>query len=1581
MAAAGRIARRVAAAVLGIIAAIVLVVIVAVLVVTVTEPGHALIRTLALRAVRGAGAIHGIVRIGDIDGDLLDHLAIRGLTITDSSGAPFLSVRQASLHYSILDLARKRLDFDHVVLDHPVVVLVESPDSVWNYKRIFVSSSQPTDTTARGFGSWIALTDVRVIDGDVTVRTPWRPDSSLRGPARDSAIRAALSPDSRLAVSITPEGGYQKTVAVHALSAAMPRLRLADPADHTKLVDVASLSAALAVFRPPEATVRDVTGTFYLGTDSLWWPRMTVDLPASRVSGRGRYSLGSGDMALALRADSLALADLRFVDPTLPSDGGIRADVGVTWRRGGKEQEYTVDRLALHTGGATATGEIGVTRSDTLAFHDTDLRVSGLDTRLIHQLQPTMHLPREGTIAGHARVAGGLHALTLDADVTFDDRSAGRSRVTATGEVGLGNGFEGRHLTVTLAPLQVALARAALPSLPLGGTITGRATVDGSTRDSMRAQADLVHQEDSAVTHLVAAGDVAFAPAPPAPAAPTDRPVRVRVVAAGAGDADSTASGTGAAGASRFRPERVNISAALEPADLGVLGRFMPAAKLHGRASGTIQVAGPMRDLAIHSRFIVVGAPDSSGLAIDGHADLASSVPGYDLRAAARRFDLRSVSAAGPPATVTATVTARGHGITPATMDATLAADIGASAIDSVSVDTVRLRATARGGELTVDTAHLRALATTADIAGNLGLVAGRTGTLTYRIAIDSLHAFRRFLPPDTSRITPRPQEVAAAIARARADSARRAASGDVLRALSDQPPPTLQVDTPRALRRDSLAGHALATGTIRGDLHAFDLSGQLLADSIVAMGSIARRGRILYHWSGGPSPASPIAATVELDTATDSGFDFDSLDARVTYRRPDGTLRIVVVEDPLRAYAINALYRFSPTEKRLSYDTLTFRFDTTVWRAPHPGAVDWSPAGLTVNRVELVNGRRGRIFVDGRLATRRDSAAHLTAQVRELDLATIASIAESDLPITGRLSLDADLRGSTEDPQLHGAMTVASALVRDTPLPNVFVSYAYDTATLVTHLELAPKGAPAAPFAVGDATVPINLSAGATGARLLDRPLRGLVRIDSLPLDAVPQFVSSVRDVAGRVHGRITLAGTTAHPAPHGTLAIDDGSATLVETGTALRDLVGRMHLTRDSVVIDSLVARTPSTGGRLRVAGSLDRSDPAVPVINATVRANDARVLSTKARGRVDVDADLTVAGPLTVPYIYGGTTVRSAVLYLAPASGKDIVDLSQPIVYHVADTTNAAVRRVISAPTSMLSRMIMDVDFTILQDSWVRNESGNVEAHTDGPLTVHIDRAQHAVVVNGAISTDLGEYSFLGKRFSISKGTATFAGTPNLNPSIQASGEYDVPVPGREAIAIQIQITGTIDSLRLALSSNAEPPIPQSDLLSYLAFSRPSSGLTQSTQSSSLTTATSGGGVISTASTFVANQLAGEAVSVLTSQLKGNLARALDADVLDITTTNNYVDISQQRNGAAAFIQNTALEFGKYFTPQTFVSLQASAAPGGRVIHRVGRELSLQLSGQPLYLLGQPTLATNTSTPLTGVFGLTLARSWRF
>jgi translocation and assembly module TamB len=686
------------------------------------------------------------------------------------------------------------------------------------------------------------------------------------------------------------------------------------------------------------------------------------------------------------------------------------------------------------------------------------------------------------------------------------------------------------------------------------------------------------------------------------------------------------------------------------------------------------------------------------------------------------------------------------------------------------------------------------------------------------------------------------------------------------------------------------------------------------------------------------------------------------------------------VYQDSLRDYRLNSQFHYTPTDRQLRYDSLAFRFDTTIWTAPHSGSVEWTPDRVAVHQFELTSGPSGRVLVDGVFPLKAGIPATLRATVHDLDVGDVRTLVESDLPLYGRLSMQADLSGSADAPHLQGNASLANARVRASPLPDAVVTFGYDTATFRAHAQLAPSGAPGVPFAQAEATVPIRIVLGSTETSLREGALEGDILLDSLPVDVVPEFVSALRDMGGKVSGHVTIGGTLGRPTFQGRLAIDRGSATVVATGTALRDVTARAHTSGDSITLVSLVARTPATGGRIRLAGSLDRSDPAVSVLGFDLTSNNARAVDTRDLGHVEIDSHLTLSGPLSSPFLYGDATIHNTVYYLPISNGKRLVDINDPTAYVVANPNNPNNKEVIPVTAAYLARARMTVSMNIQRNSWVRSPLANIDVYTADPLTLRIDRTNRAVVVEGTVSTDRGEYTFLSKRFEITKGTATFKGTPTINPDLQGSGGYQVPVPGRQPIAIQFIIAGKADSLRLTVSSNAQPPVSQSTLLSYLAFSSPTIGISQQTQSSSLTGTGNSGNVVGTASNFVQAQLTSTAIGVLAAEGSGALGRAVGADVLNITTGNLYTDIGQHSE-AATILQTTQIEYGKYVTPDTYIALQASVAPGGRVVHQVGNNLNLSVSLEPLYLLGPATLSESTNTPLTGAFGLTLVRTWRF
>ncbi|HEX6535471.1 MAG TPA: translocation/assembly module TamB domain-containing protein [Gemmatimonadaceae bacterium] len=1516
---------------LGVLAAILVVVLLAILVFTNTSWGRERVRRFAVKALNESA--HGIVRVGNVRGNLLSGIVLSDLSITDSAGNPFLAVDRARAQYAVRTFLSKKIVLTSLALEHPVVVLNHPPGGEWNFERIFPTKpKQPNQPP--GFGSWITLDNVRITDGRVVVRMPWAPSDSLRAAERDSVIRAALGGDTRARVERVA-GGFQTVMDYRDIQASLPHIRLADPDSGSRLIRVAALRMTALPFRPPAAEIRGLRGDFHLDGDSLWFRALAVSLPHSRMRGDGTYLLGPGDMRLSLRAAPVALGDIRFMYPSLPSSG--RGSLGLTMLYRAKgESDYQVRDAHVTIDSASLDGSVGIstgTGDGPIRVHDTSLRFARVDTRLIEQLAPRLKSPRRGTLSGRATLSGTPTAMRVDADVAFDAARGGTSHVVAVGGVGVGEGVRLDDLRLRLEPLQVDLARAVSPSLPVRGTITGTVRVDGSTLGRLVASADLVHRDRGAVSRV---------------------------------------SGRGTA---TLRGRKwVDADIRLAPLSLVTAGRFAPALRLHGTAAGRLRVTGALSMLRVNGDLRL---PDGGTLVANGWADVESPVKRYDVGTELRLFDLRSVTERGPRTSVTAVARATGYGTKPATMRATFAADVSRSSVDSIPFDTLHVRVAVGDGMARIDSMSFTAPTVRARANGTFGLAPGRHGTLTYAVEIDSLSSLRRLLPVDTGAVPPRPGRVAAALARARADSARTAEATAVERAATGAPAPVLHVDSVRAIARDSVAGAVYTAGTVRGGLDGFDVRGRLAARAVVARGSAVKRARVEYAWNDARTPGSAIAVGLALDTVVAAGFALDSVEVRAAYRKPSATVQMAIYQDTAASYDLNSEIVLHPGRSELRLREVALRFDTTRWVSARSATVRWGENGVAIDTLDLRRGSAGRIFLNGAIPKRGDADVEL--EITGLDVANVVGLLQGDIVARGMLTASARLTGTRERPRLRAAASLTNASYRGAPLPAVRATVAYADTRLTASADL--RRGMGLPLATIRADVPVNLAfAGVTGSRLLDRAMRVDFRADSLPLDALPKFTDAVADVRGRVIGLVAARGTPRHPSLAGRLAVDFASFRIVPMGVTLRQISGMVHMLGDSIVIDTLSGM--SGGGVVALRGGVGIATLTRPSFALRATARDALVLDTE-QGQLRADADIGVSGPFTDVAISGRARILNGAIYVPEASGGKVLALSDSAVSNVADTSAAATRELLPARSPLLQNMRVDIALGVSRDTWVRSQDANVEIYSTGDLAISVNQAKQALSLEGVVNTDRGEYAFMGRRFTLSQGSVTFTGDPDLNPLLQLTAVREVQLAGREALKIRIVIGGTMRQPKITLASDAQPPISQSDLLSYLAFGQSSSSLLQVGGSSGLGGQSTGTGELAGQAAGIATrQLAAVAVDVLAKQLQANAARSIGADVLDITPADIPTDFSL--TGVETLLAGTQVQVGKYVNRRTFVVLQARptfVAPGLSIEHRMPKGYRIEASIEPRFLLRQPTLSETPNPRATSVFGAFLIREWRF
>jgi translocation and assembly module TamB len=1512
------------------LAVVALLLLAAAYVVTNSDWGRERVRRYVLGLIQGNS--HGIVHIGSMTGNLLRGFTLRDVVITDSARAPFMKADEIWARYSLGTLRGKKIEFSEVRLVKPVVVIDKQPGpgGKWNYDRIFPrDTTTPSGPKTTGWGTWIRFSDVTVLEGDLTVRSPWSPDPNITPAETNDAVRRALGPEGRLALVKVPNG-YQKVSSFHRINGLFPLVRLEDPGYKNRLIDVAALKMIAEPFRPPVADVRALSGTFEFTGDSVWWKGARASFPATRIAGDGRYYIFNGDLHLRLHGDPVNPADIRWAMPRLPEQGSGKLDFGLDWT--GSKSVYLARNMDLTLDRSHVAGQIEATVTDTLAYRDADLRFTSFDTRLLTQIFPTMKFPRPLTLTGQAKFAGGEHSLRVNGDVTVDDRLSGRSRLIANGVMGLANGvFNARDLHVRMVPLQMGLANAIAPSIKLGGTLTGNVTLNGTTAAIMMAQGDVTHVELGGLSRA-----------------------------------------TGRASMRVHGLPWFDVDARMHPLSLATIGRFAPSVGLRGSASGPVRLKGALNDLAINTQLTF---RDGGFLDLHGTMDLASSVTGYNLDFTTRLLNTNTVIAKAPQTSINAVGSARGRGFDPATMQAQLVADVSPSSFDTVSIDRANVKVAAANGMARVDTLAVELPQGIVEAKGTFGLAPGHSGTLNYHVAIDSLSRIAGLISNDTGVVKPRPGILSSRIARAKADSTRIARATEVERAVTGMRMPRFLVDTPKVVRKSEISGSAKADGVATGNIRSFSLNGTSSGSNIVARGSSVGSFTADYDWINARTPQSQVRVNAQARAVNAAGFSLDSVGAKFTYAKPNGSAQIVVSQDNSRTYTADAQFTLNKVRNELRLNNLRLQFDTSIWASTRVAALHWGQAGVEVDNLELRNGATGRIYVNGLIP--KQGTANLDIAVDNLNVGDVIALTQSSVNAKGLVSFNVHATGSLDNPQFKGAFGATDLLYNETLLPEVHGNVQYANQTLTGRAEAMRAGLP--PFLVAEGTVPINLAfTGVTGSRFpADRQIALNINADSLPFDLVPQFSDYVSNMRGQASGSFKLAGSLKKPQLTGQFALHEGQARVVLAGINLNQIEASIRMLGDTIVIDSIAANNK---GRIVLSGGIGVKSLTAPSFDLKLFTQSAQVLNNQ-RGQLQVGANLVMVGPFKDPHVTGDVRLRQGVINIPPPDNKNLVGADDPALFNVLDTAVMSGRELFPSQSPLLANLRMDVNLRVDRDVFVRSREANVEIYSEQDLGVHVNRAKETLVLDGVILSERGEYTFMTRRFTIKRGSATFINSTELNPTLQATGQYEVRQPNREAINIQILVGGTLRTPNISLTSDAQPPIPQSDLLSYLAFGQSSSSLIQ-LEGSGLTNGGGGTNLVGAGAALASRQLAGVALGVAADQIAGEAARSLGADVFTITPADVQTDVGN-------FLRATQFEFGKYIKSHTFVAVRspldpkALVRPGAQIVHRFGgtRGYRLETGVDTRYLLREPTLSSNQNIATTSAFGAFLIREWRF
>ncbi len=285
---------------------------------------------------------------------------------------------------------------------------------------------------------------------------------------------------------IETRDGLMRIYRLADLQAELPSVRISTPADDPILVEVGRLAARLS---DPAVTIVDAAGELLTAGDSL---RFTFDhaaLPTTRLHGEGAVRWPNGPIRydFSLTADTVALADLRWVQPDFPDWAGHGSVTAFSSTD--RHTEFRLTDLVLGQGTTRAAGRVVAIVDDDRGFgvHDLDMQLRDVPLEALRPYLDT--LPFRGKLTGRLRADGYQSLLTLGGSLAFLD-AVPPSRPTSTfdfdGKVRFG-GAEGatfNGFTLHEALVELATVQAIIPAVELPGRLRLVGTLEGPWQDA-----------------------------------------------------------------------------------------------------------------------------------------------------------------------------------------------------------------------------------------------------------------------------------------------------------------------------------------------------------------------------------------------------------------------------------------------------------------------------------------------------------------------------------------------------------------------------------------------------------------------------------------------------------------------------------------------------------------------------------------------------------------------------------------------------------------------------------------------------------------------------------------------------------------------------------------------------------------------------------------------------------------------------------------------------------------------------------------------------------------------------------------
>ncbi|MEP7325438.1 MAG: translocation/assembly module TamB domain-containing protein, partial [Gemmatimonadota bacterium] len=350
-----------------------------------------------------------------------------------------------------------------------------------------------------------------------------------------------------------------------------------------------------------------------------------------------------------------------------------------------------------------------------------------------------------------------------------------------------------------------------------------------------------------------------------------------------------------------------------------------------------------------------------------------------------------------------------------------------------------------------------------------------------------------------------------------------------------------------------------------------------------------------------------------------------------------------------------------------LSLDTLTAKLPVHTWRLVRPAdiAIGDSVIAFTTLGLETTD-HAGSLEMNGELP--RNGTGTLNISGKGISLTDVYSLMGKDTTgIAGALALDVELTGTAAAPTISGTGTAGDLVLGDFRAPFVQGVFDYRNHLLDANLLLWRTGVNVLRV---EARLPLDLALAKVKRRQLPGELSIRAQADSVDLALLEAFTPNVRKVTGLLKTDVEVTGTWEAPRMAGFLEVIGGGVTLPSLGVRYGNMNGRFAFSGDSISVPRF--RITSGDGDLILSGTIRLPRLTSPELNLTLDATNFLAINNPTFLTLEASGKGNLVGPVYGAELTGNIVANSGVLHFADLLTKRIVNLSDPEVQGLVDTS---------------------------------------------------------------------------------------------------------------------------------------------------------------------------------------------------------------------------------------------------------------------------------------------------------------------